>query len=143
MIIRDYIEDDYPRVAELWNETGLWDELRGDTKESIGQCLSIGGIMLIMEDKKENQVVGTSWVTFDGRRMFLHHFCIKPSYQGMGYGKELTEATLRFLKRVGYQVKLEVHADNLPAIRLYEKYGFFRFEDYNVFMIRDVKNIRV
>ena len=36
------------------------------------------------------------------------------------------------------QVKLEVHKENYPAQRLYEKLGFFAFRDYDIYMIRDL-----
>ena len=141
MLIRNYKKDDYPAIEKLWNETGIADENRKDSAESVEKCLETGGCFLVMEDEKTGTIIGTSWITFDGRRMYLHHFCIKPSYQGLGYGNELTEASLAYLKDMGYQVKLEVHADNVAAIKLYEKYGFFRFKDYNIYMIRDIEGI--
>ncbi|MBN2697556.1 MAG: GNAT family N-acetyltransferase [Bacteroidales bacterium] len=141
MLIRDYRKGDYQEIAALWNETGVGNPARGDTEASVENCLSIGGRLLVMEDPAAGCIIGTSWMTFDGRRLFLHHFCIRPAYQGKGYGNQLTEASLGYIKSTGCQVKLEVHAGNRIARNLYEKYGFFNFEDYLIYMIREVKNI--
>ena len=100
----------------------------------------MGGRLLIMEDPEKGQLVGSSWMTFDGRRMFLHHFGIAPDMQNQGYGKQLFEASMNFLKEKGYQVKMEVHHNNHAAIHIYKSAGFFNFPDYDIFMIRDIRN---
>jgi len=86
----------------------------------------------------EDEVIGSSWMTFDGRRIHLHHFGILPSYQGRGLSKPLLERSLDFVKSKGYQVKLEVHKSNKKAIELYKKYGFKYLGDYDVYIIRDL-----
>ena len=141
--IRDYQKSDFSAVQSLWEETGMGGKERGDTPEIIEQCLVMGGKFLVMEDAKEDTIIGTSWMTFDGRRIFLHHFGIKPEYQGQGYGKQLAAASLKFIKRKGYQVKLEVHKENHKAKMLYEHAGFFAFTDYDIYMIRDTEGIRI
>lgn len=143
MHIRDFRRSDFPQIIKLWKETGIADPDRGDTMESIEACIDHGGRFLVMEDQARQVLIGSSWMTFDGRRMYLHHFCIKPSYQNKGYGTELTRASLHFLKEQGHQVKLEVHKDNHFAIRLYRKFGFFKFNDYDILMIRDLEALNV
>jgi RimJ/RimL family protein N-acetyltransferase len=50
---------------------------------------------------------------------------IVPSYRGMGIGKALITATIRDARRQGFhRVELEVWANNVNAITLYEKVGF-------------------
>jgi ribosomal protein S18 acetylase RimI-like enzyme len=143
MLIRDYKSADFPIINELWDETGLGGNERGDSKEVVEECLSKGGKLLVMEEEKSAVIVGTSWMTFDGRRIHLHHFCIRPEYQGKGYGKILTEASLRFVKQMGHQVKLEVDSNNKIAKHLYETFGFQKFSGYDIYMIRDVRNMRL
>lgn len=47
------------------------------------------------------------------------------AYRGQGIGRRLLEACLAKAWRNGItRVELEVRADNLPAIRLYEQFGF-------------------
>ncbi|WAM33257.1 GNAT family N-acetyltransferase [Caldicellulosiruptor morganii] len=51
----------------------------------------------------------------------------RKSYRGKNIGTQLVEAGLNFLKSRGVkQVKLEVRPDNLPAIKLYKKFGFYQ-----------------
>lgn len=141
VLIRDYSKVDYPSIIKLWKETGIWNPQRDDNPESIEKCLVIGGKFLVMVDLSEKIIIGSSWLTFDGRRLYLHHFCIKPDYQLKGLGTKLVKASLQYVYTSGHQVKIEVHKENEIAVYLYTKFGFSPFNDYDVFMIRDVQNI--
>ncbi|MBT3207118.1 MAG: GNAT family N-acetyltransferase [Bacteroidetes bacterium] len=138
IIIRDYISGDYPQIELLWKITGLGGAIRGDNQKIIENSLKIGGKFLVIEDIRNSKVIGTSWMTFDGRRLHLHHFGIDPKHQRHGYGKALTEASLSFAKEKGIQIKLEVHKENLPAIELYKSMGFQYLGDYDVYIIRNI-----
>ncbi len=140
-LIRDYTPGDYDEVASLWNETGMGNEERKDDKETISRCLDKGGRMLILTDRIRSRIAGTSWMTFDGRRIYLHHFGILPEYQGKGLSKILLEESLKHIRESGYQVKLEVHRTNRVAINLYKKYGFKSLGEYEVLIIRNVNDI--
>ena len=140
MIFRDYESNDHPQLIHLWEDLDLSSPERGDTQEIIEQTISMGGKLLVMTDENK-MILGSSWMTFDGRRIFIHHFGIKNSHQGMGYGTLLARESLKFIKEKKYQVKLEVHKNNPGAKHLYEKMGFFAFTDYDIYMIRDVDNI--
>ena len=140
-IIRDYCENDFESIINFWDRTGMGSPERGDNKKTIETTINIGGCLLVMEDKSADLICGTSWMTFDGRRILLHHFGILPEYQGRGLSKNLMKESLQFVKNKGNQVKLEVHSTNAKAINLYKKFGFTHLGDYNVFIIRDVSNL--
>jgi ribosomal protein S18 acetylase RimI-like enzyme len=135
MVIRDYHPDDFPQVEKIWQDTGIYKVERGDTAERILQCNRHGGRFLIMEDPETGQLAGTSWMTWDGRRVFLHHFCIRPSEQGKGHGRTLAIRSLEFAREKGCPMKLEVHRENKAAVNLYRSLGFEIFKDYHVYMI--------
>jgi ribosomal protein S18 acetylase RimI-like enzyme len=137
MVIRDYRPDDYPQVEELWKETGIYTVERGDTADIIERCNLKGGKFLILEDPSSGSIAGTSWMTWDGRRVFLHHFAIRPAFQGQGHGHLLAVRSLEFAKQKDCPVKLEVHQENTPAVNLYRSLGFKVFEDYDVYMKLD------
>lgn len=137
MIIRDYHPSDISQVEALWKETSIYTEERGDTDTIIQRCNSNGGRFLVIEDPATNSIAGTSWMTFDGRRVLLHHFAIKPSSQGKGLGRLLALESLKFARELDCPMKLEVHRDNQPAINLYKSLGFLAFDDYDLFMILD------
>jgi ribosomal protein S18 acetylase RimI-like enzyme len=140
-IIRDYREGDYDEIVEFWQTTDLGNPVRGDTSDTIRRTLELGGKLLVLQSKKEGHICGTSWMTYDGRRIMLHHFGILPEYQGNGLSKILLNESLKFVKANGAQVKLEVHAGNLKAINLYKKFGFVHLGEYNVYIIRDISKL--
>ncbi|MEA1885770.1 MAG: GNAT family N-acetyltransferase [Bacteroidota bacterium] len=140
--IRDYNPDDYEDVSKLWQVTGMGKPERGDDKDTVERCIKTGGRLLILEDQQNKIIAGTSWMTFDGRRLYLHHFGILPEYQGKGLSRHLLEASLEYVKETAYQVKLEVHSSNKVAINLYKKYGFKYLGDYKIFIIRNTEGIK-
>ncbi|MEW5844825.1 MAG: N-acetyltransferase [Bacteroidota bacterium] len=140
--IRDFRPADFDGLCEVWQLTNLGNPARGDNLEIILQSIAMGGKLLVAINS-DGKVIGTSWMTFDGRRIHLHHFGIHPNYQRQGIGKMLTQESLRFVKAKGYQVKLEVHRSNIAAINLYKQFGFQYLGDYDVYIIRDLNSIDV
>ena len=136
-IIRNFTDSDYNDVVELWLETDLSNPERKDTLETIHKTLKHDGVFFILEQKATNKIVGTSWITNDGRRLYLHHFGIKPEFQGQKLSKILLEASLNFAKKSGLQIKLEVHKKNKIALNLYQKAGFKHLGEYEVYIIRN------
>jgi ribosomal protein S18 acetylase RimI-like enzyme len=122
-VVRPYREEDFESVATLWKLTGMGNPERGDNSETILNTIRLGGNLLILEEKASGSIAGTSWLTFDGRRIFLHHFGILPGYQGNGLSKYLLKESLRFAKASGHQIKLR-SMPNHKAIKLYETFGF-------------------
>lgn len=140
-LIREYLPGDFPGIIDLWISTGIGNPARGDTEDSIIESIRVGGLLLVMTEAKSGKIVGTSWMTYDGRRVHLHHFGILPDLQGNGLSKPLLGESLEFVKKKGVQVKLEVNENNLKAISLYRKYGFERLGDYDIYIIRDISKL--
>ena len=133
---RDYRQGDFGLVLPLWKETGLGDEKRGDDEQVILDTLKYGGKFILMIERNTEKLIGTSWITNDHRRLYLHHFGIGKQFQGRGLSKPLLEESLQFARKTGLQIKLEVHKDNPIACQLYEKYDFKYLGDYMVYIIR-------
>lgn len=140
--IRDYLPNDYPKIIQLWEELGLGGAVRGDDQQIIEHSIELGGKLLVLSNPN-GDIIGTAWITFDGRRLHLHHFGIKAIYQRKGLGDKLTIESLRFAKRKGYQIKLEVHNTNQSAINLYKKHGFAYLGDYDVYIVRDLNKLEL
>ena len=136
-LIRDYRESDYASLLKLWNETELAQPERKDDAGVIKRCNDMGGCLLVLENAATGEIIGSSWMTWDGRRIYLHHFGIHPNWQNLGLGTKLAEVSLEWISSMGRQVKMEVHKKNKAAIQLYKKLGFFAFKDYNIYMIRE------
>lgn len=141
IIVRDYQATDYQKLNELWQETGLGGAQRGDNAEIIENSIKIGGKLILIEHTATKDIIGSSWMTFDGRRLHLHHIGVKPSFQNQGFGKLLTKESLKFAKEKGYQIKLEVHKENYKAIEIYKNLGFAFLGDYDVYIVRDLNSI--
>jgi len=142
MKIRNYRPGDFEGIMNVWTATDMGRPERGDNAGTIERSLVMGGCMLVMTDDDEDKIIGTSWITYDGRRLYLHHFGILPDYQGRGLSKELLKESLAFVKTEGVQVKLEVHRDNKVALNLYKKAGFEYLGDYDVYIIRNTGKIK-
>ncbi len=140
-LIRDYTATDYPEMIRLWENLGLGGAHRGDDEQIIQKTISMGGQLLLMIKTDTGTIVGTSWLTVDGRRTYLHHFGIHADYQGKGLANELLNASLKLAKSFGMQIKLEVHKDNMKALGLYKNAGFTYLGDYLVYIIRDISSI--
>jgi ribosomal protein S18 acetylase RimI-like enzyme len=140
--VRDYWAADYPHVADIWERTGMSTPGRGDTAAVIETTLRNNGRLLVLVDRERDTVVGTSWLTNDGRRLYLHHFAVDPDYHNRKLSKPLLRASLRIARELGLQVKLEVHRDNHKALGLYRKAGFKRLGDYDIMIIRDLSEIK-
>jgi ribosomal-protein-alanine N-acetyltransferase len=140
--IRDYRKGDYQGIMDLWIATDLGRPERGDNEKIIEESIRMGGSMQVMEEKASGKIIGTSWMTFDGRRIHLHHFGILPEYQGKGLSKPFLEESLKFVKKKGYQVKIEVSRSNERALNLYKEAGFKYLGDYDVYIIRDLNTPR-
>jgi [ribosomal protein S18]-alanine N-acetyltransferase len=139
--IREYRKGDFEGIRYLWSLTDMGNPMRGDNATTIEETIRIGGSLLIMEECSTGNIAGTSWMTYDGRRIHLHHFGILPDFQGQGLSKLLMDESLIFIRTKGCQVKLEVHRSNMKAINLYKKTGFISLGDYDVYIIRDVQDL--
>jgi ribosomal protein S18 acetylase RimI-like enzyme len=136
----DYQQSDFDGLMEMWLATGLGDSKRGDNHQIIIQTLEKGGKLILLKTSSL-KIIGSSWMTTDGRRLYLHHFGILPECQGKGLAKLLMAESMKFAKQTGLQIKLEVHTTNLKAINLYKKYGFKYLGDYDVYIIRETNVI--
>ncbi len=141
IVIRNYQQGDFRQISHLWEVTDMDAYQRGDNEKSITDSIKLGGCLLAMENKEDGTICGTSWMTFDGRRIHLHHFGILPAYQGNGLSKILLKESLRYVKEKGYQVKLEVHSANYKAINLYKNAGFEYLGDYDIYIIRNISKL--
>ncbi|PLX15200.1 MAG: hypothetical protein C0597_09085 [Marinilabiliales bacterium] len=140
-VLRDYQSQDFKKLSILWEETNMGNSRRGDNDQIIKQSIKLGGKLIVLIDTKHNELIGSSWITFDGRRFHLHHIAVKPSYQDQGFGKLLTIESVKFAKKKGYQIKLEVHQSNQKALEIYKKIGFQYLGDYDLYIIRNYDTI--
>jgi len=136
-VTREYRRGDFDGIRHLWDLTDMGNPKRGDDEATIEDTIRIGGSLQILEECTTGTIAGTSWMTYDGRRIHLHHFGILPEFQGQGLSKMLMDESLKFVRKKRCQVKLEVQRSNVKAINLYKKTGFISLGEYDVYIIRD------
>jgi ribosomal protein S18 acetylase RimI-like enzyme len=141
-LIRDFIDSDFDEVNKLWIETGIVGSHRGDNLQIILATINNEGKLKLLTEKQSEKIIGTAWLTNDMRRIYLHHFCIKPEYQNKGLSHLLCDDCISFAKEKKMQIKLEVHKNNEKAITLYKKHGFNFLGDYDVYIIREFNNLQ-
>lgn len=136
-IVRHFKKNDYDAIINLWEKTGLGGAHRGDDLNIIENTIQQGGFFIVLEYLPSKRIIGTAWITNDHRRLYLHHFGIDPDFQGKKLSHLLAQASVEIGKKMGLQMKLEVHATNEKAKNLYLKYGFKDLGDYEVMIIRN------
>jgi len=139
--IRDYIKGDFNEILLLWDELRLKQQDRGDSEDVVLETIKRGGKMIIMTDK--DIIIGTAWLTTDGRRLYLSHFIIKSEYQGRKLAHILLDECFKYAKKLNLQFKLRVNRENEKAINLYKNAGFKYLGDYDTYIIRDIQNIKL
>jgi len=75
--------------------------------------------ILILEENDE--IIGYLYYSDIYDRAEINQIEINSFHRNCGYGKKLMDF---FTKTVDKDITLEVRKDNLPAIKLYNKYGF-------------------
>lgn len=68
----------------------------------------------------DRMVIGYLYYSDIYDRIEINQISVLPNYRRQGYGSEL----MNHLIRKNKNISLEVKCDNLPAIALYEKFGF-------------------
>ena len=75
--------------------------------------------------KENNQILGFAGISVCLDEATIHNIVVKKTCRGRGIGGELLEALIEFCSDSNIKsLTLEVDTSNIPAIKLYEKFGF-------------------
>lgn len=96
-------------------------------------------LFLILKDRYG--ICATCWGTWDGRRGFINHLCVRKDLRKSGLGKYcLSYVESLLVKKFNcYRVHLFVETKNLKVLNFYENSGYFKRED----VIMMSKNLRI
>jgi len=121
--IRTYRDSDQEAVLALWERAGInrpWLNLRAEIVEKRKRDRSL---FLVATDGDE--IIGAVMGAYDGRRGWVYHLAVQPSWQRDGIGRALMQELERRMLRLGVsKVNLQVRADNLVATGFYERLGY-------------------
>lgn len=86
-----------------------------------------GTLQLFLNSKKAYQIEG-----FDVEQPFIRLLAVSPTERNKGIARTLLDGTIDYLKNNGYrEVYLHTSEIMVAAVRLYERYGFERFTDFD------------
>ena len=114
---------DYDVVLSLWKECGLI--IRpGDDLDGIRLKLQRDAdLFLVARDK--GVVVGCVMGGWDGRRGWIYHLAVKPSYRRRGVAKALLhELEVRLAKLGAKKVNAQVYGSNTVSLRFFGACGY-------------------
>ncbi len=129
----DFIFDLYQIVSRI--EGGLarkQTEISKNYVENFTKKAIQNGAQFVAVDSQANKIIGEIHGYCLEPAVFAHvltelTIAVDPDYQGLGIGKRLFEALLRYLseeRKDILRVELIARKSNVKAIRLYEKLGF-------------------
>ncbi len=83
----------------------------------------------------DNRVIGLVSAYFNdanNAKAYITDVSVKEKYNQMGIASNLMNMCIEYAKRNNYKmVELEVHKDNVAAIKLYNRYGFVQYDSKN------------
>lgn len=133
-MLREMVINDYEQVMALWGNTESMSLRGADSKANIAIYLDKNpALSFVIEDGQT--VIGAVLAGTDGRRGYLQHLAVNPSYRGQGLGKQLVEAVIAaLLAQQGIaKTHLFVHTDNQSAQGFYESMGWFARDEVRMF----------
>ncbi len=120
--LRPLLPDDVPRVAEL--ERRLFGPSAWSEAMVAGE-LDAPGRWYLAAVEGQGTLVGYAGLWFDGDVTQVMTIGVVPAAQRQGIGTALLSALVDRSRALGASaVLLEVRVDNVPAITMYERFGF-------------------
>ena len=115
---------DYPDVLSLWQKSEGIGLSGADTIEAISAYLARNpGHSFVA--RQDGLIVGAVLCGHDGRRGYMHHLAVQPSYRRLGIGQALVEHCLDRLKAVGIdKCHIFVYTSNQAGQEFWKKIGW-------------------
>jgi ribosomal protein S18 acetylase RimI-like enzyme len=125
MEIEDFTMEYYNEIVDLWRRAGI-SISSSDDKSEVQKMLERNPSLFLI-GKVNEKVIAVVEGGYDGRRGYIHHLAVDPTYQRKGYGKKLMHELIeRFRQNKVQKVHLFVEKENKNAIRFYKKLGWER-----------------
>jgi ribosomal protein S18 acetylase RimI-like enzyme len=128
-LIREMSMADYERTMALLVD-GEGVRLRAvDSKDAVERYLRRNvGLSFVAEDN--GQIVGCIMSGHDGRRGYLQHLYVSPTYRRNGIGQALVSQCLEKLKQLGIsKAHIDILTSNQTGVKFWEKHGWQKRED--------------
>ena len=123
--IRAMRDEDVPAVVALWHACALtrpWNDPHHDIAFARTKPTST---ILVGQAQKNDPVVASVMVGYDGHRGWVYYLAVAPDRQGRGLGQQMMKAAERWLLQQGvWKTQLMVRTGNEKVIRFYQTLGY-------------------
>ena len=121
----DHIRKEDIEAIMALEKTGIAHPWTFDSIEGLINDHDKAGLKACLEDGTLIGYIGAAYVLDEAE---IGNLCVLPEYRGKGAGRKLLSSMIDLLKGKGCNtVYLEVEDTNVPAISLYEKFGFVKY----------------
>ncbi|MDP3057927.1 MAG: GNAT family N-acetyltransferase [bacterium] len=129
-LIREFSTEDYAKVYDVWAASGLAMRV-SDSLPELKKVLDRDPELFLVAECA-GVIAGAVLGAYDGRRGWIYHLGVHPTYQRRGVGKALmTELLARYTTIGVNKVNLMITAENLKVCEFYKSLGFI-LHDYVV-----------
>jgi ribosomal protein S18 acetylase RimI-like enzyme len=97
--VREFLIDDYERVARLWLDAGLGFRL-GDDIDSIRVKISRDPDLFLVAEV-DGRIVGSAMGAWDGRRGWIYHLGVLPEARRKGVASRLVDELEKRMRKKG------------------------------------------
>ncbi|WP_411348297.1 GNAT family N-acetyltransferase [Paenibacillus sp. WLX2291] len=137
--IREMNITDYEAMIQLWNHTEGMALSEADSRDSIQRYLERNsGCCYIAvhtdSDGTKSELVGTLLAGHDGRRAYLYHMAVNPTYRGQGIARRMLDASTTALAAQGIdKAHLFVMDSNSSGQQFWRASGWEKRGTFGVF----------
>ncbi len=126
-------ELDSQEIIDFWKRNDIT-VTPSDTAEQIACAARQHPQLFIIGCGPEDEIVGTVWGSFDGRRGYVAHLAVDHPYRNRGLGSLLMDRVEHeFRKLKCYKVHLFVEEDNASVGELYRRRGYSERTDLTIY----------
>lgn len=123
MRIRNFSLTDYDEVVSLWKECNLEIRAGDGIKEIRTKILRDPEFFLVAVE--DGEIIGSVMGAWDGRRGWIYHLGVLPSYQRTGVASRLVKEVERRMKKKGVvKVNALVYEWNSNSLKFFKKMGY-------------------
>lgn len=126
--VREFLIGDYESAVALWRQVEGVEIAEGDSREEIRGFLERNpGLSRVAEG--EGALVGAVLCGHDGRRGWIYHLAVAPTWRGRGIGQRLLDECERGLHQAGItRAIILVAGDNPQGREFWIRHGWEEVE---------------
>lgn len=130
VVIREAKYPDFPQILELFREFSVYQKLPERMHNTLERMVEEEDYFhcFVAETEKGGIIGYVTWFytyfTWSGKGLYIDDLYVRPSYRGIGIGKQLMEKVIALGKAAKcHKIRWQVSWWNEPAIAFYKKLG--------------------